>query len=128
MFCQKRGLSKEVYWEGIIEKVLKVVDRYESGHSAPHLFPRNPTEEKITIYAQKVIGALENWSLLRMWFNSIHNKNLPSIKTATFGDYYVNITSYKKPKYILLTDEDELHAFNDVSKNKLLFSLPNDIY
>jgi len=114
----KKNETKKNY----LYKFFKVINRYKSGSKLPEEYPRNQQQENIVKFFIVIVDFLNKYNLTQNLVKS-DEKDFKINKIQT-GNYRVNITSRKKPNFLIAVNEEQLNEAKNSNNYNLLISLP----
>jgi len=129
-YLQELGLNSSYlvnkdYVDGsILKKIINIVYRYNNGKTKPGSYPKNETEVKNVVLANKIISFISSFSLGKLFIDNILSKEHHYDNVIRYGDYYLNVTSREKPHFIIATNQDEIDLLKELTDNKILVNLP----
>ena len=109
-----------------LTKIIRVVDRYKRGENLPNQFPINEKQKQQVNLADNIINIVKYFEFGKQIIKYLVRDEHYYNRAKKYGDYYVNVTGWQDPEYIIVTSKDELSALVNEDKFKMIIDLTND--
>ncbi len=132
-YLQELGLNisylvkEEDILNNYFTRFLNKIEHLEQENRSGANLLQNFTRENLLIQVQKSLKIIESWGWTKKWLDAVRQQKHYNSQAEMVGEYFINVTSYKNPEYILITDKAELQTYDGVANKKLLLTLPDDL-
>ena len=109
-----------------LTKIIRIVDRYKRGENLPDQIPSNEKQKQQVILADNIINIIKYFEFGKQFIKYLVRDEHYYNRAKKYGDYYVNVTGWQDPEYIIVTSKDELSALVNEDKFKMVIDLSND--